>query len=177
MRTTLAGLLAGLALAVAGCALLGGEEDEAKQAIAESLTRSESGSGVVPLQQEEAECVAGQMVDGIGVDQLQKYGLLTEDNQVDKNVGSITMSTRDAETTVDAMFDCTDVMQLVRDQMARTPGIKDPQVQRCLEDAVSEDLVRKLLVGAFSGQGDQVSGELMRPVMKCVMGGAPLPRR
>jgi hypothetical protein len=178
MHKALAGLVAGLMVVVAGCGVFGGEEDEAKQAIADSLMRSDGGTGMMSLEREDAECLADRMVDGIGLDRLKEYGLLREDGTVNENQDftTIEMSTEDAETTVDALFRCTDVMRVVREQMAQTPGAKDPEVQRCLERAVSEQLVRKVLVGMFSGQGSAVGGKLMRPAMRCLMRGVEVPK-
>ncbi len=172
-RTILVSVLA--SLLVLGACSGTGEEDEAKTAISGYLMQQQKDKQMITLDKGEADCIAGGMVDGIGVDQLQEYGFLTEDGTVDKNAKTPDMSEKDSEVMVDAMFDCTDVMDTMRSQLAGAMGSATPEMQQCFEDALSEEMVRGVLVATFSGDQEKAQRELMGPLGDCLTAGSGAP--
>ena len=169
-RSILPALLASV-LVLSGCGA--SEEDEAKTAISDYLMKQQSEDRMVTLKQDEADCISEGMVDGIGVDQLQEYGLLEEDNTVAEDVETPMMSKADAQVMVDSMFDCTDVMKTMKDELASSMGQQPPEVKACFEKALNEDAVRGMLVATFSGDQDKASKELVGPLMECTGQGLP----
>lgn len=142
-RTVLyAAVASGLVLSACGAS----QEDEAKTAISAYLMDQQQDEQMIELDEGEADCIAGDLVDGVGVDQLEEYGFLDEDGSVNENASTPDMTEEDAEVLADAMFDCADVMAAVRQELASAMGGSEPRMQRCLENALSEDLVRTVLV-------------------------------
>lgn len=172
-RTIIAAALAS-GLVLTGCS---GDDDEAeaKSAISDYLVAQQEDAQMITLEESEADCIADGMVEGIGVDQLQEYGLLADDLTVDPEAQTPEMSEEDSEVMVDAMFDCTDVMGTMEEELASAMGQQSPEVQECLQDALTEDVVRSVLVATFSGQQDQAQQQLMEPLGACISGdfGAP----
>lgn len=171
-RTILSAALASVML-LGGCG--GGEEDEAKTAISDYLMQQQEDAQMIELKEDEADCIAGDMVDGIGVDQLEEYGFLNEDGSINEEAQIPKMSEEDSEVMVDAMFDCTDVMATMRKELGTAMGGQTPEVQQCLEDALTEDMVRAVLVATFSGDQAGAQRELMGPLGACLGGGTDLP--
>lgn len=156
----------------------GGEEAEAKAAISTYLMDQQEEQEVLQLEQGEADCISEDMVDGIGLDKLKEYGFLNEDGSVntDDSVDP-EMAQGDAEVMVDAIFDCADVMTTVRDEMTKSMGNATPEMKQCFDEALTDDLVRGMLVASFTGKEDEASQELTEPLMKCALGGTDLPQQ
>lgn len=172
-RTILSTVLASL-LVLSGCGA--GEEDEAKTAISDYLMEQQDDAQMITLKEGEADCIAGDMVDGIGVDKLKEYGFLNEDGSVNKDSKQTPeMSKEDSEVMVDAMFGCTDVMDTMRNELATAMGSATPEMQECFEKALSEEMVRSVLVATFSGDEAAAQQELMGPLGECITGGMGAP--
>jgi hypothetical protein len=172
-RTVLSALLASV-LVLSGCG--NSEEDEAKTAISDYLMQQQENQQMITLKEEEADCISDGMVDGIGVDKLKEYGFLNEDGSVNENAETPDMSQGDAETMVDSMFDCTNVMTTMREELAKSMGDQPAEVKDCIEDALTEDAVRDMLVATFAGNQEEAGKALMGPLMKCATGGTDLPQ-
>jgi hypothetical protein len=167
-------VLAVLPVLLGGCAG-GTQEAEARTAISDYLIAQQDDGRMMPLERVEADCIAGDMVDGIGVDGLQGYGLLDEDVSVDEQARSPEMSQEDSQVMVDAMFDCTDVMQAMRDQLATATGGQSPEVQQCLDGALTEQLVRDVLASTFAGDAAGAQRQLMAPLGDCLAADTDVP--
>lgn len=164
-------LVLGSALVLGGCG--GGEESQAKEEISTYLMAQQEDDQMIALEQGEADCISGDMVDGIGVDKLKEYDFLNEDGTVNEDATAPEMSDEDATTMVDAMFDCTDVMDAMQNELADSMGEQPPAVKKCFDEALTEDRVRGLLVATFSGNQEAAGQELTGPLMECAMKGAP----
>jgi hypothetical protein len=170
-RAALAGALTTLLLLTACGA---DEEEQAKAEISEGLMQQPEAKEMLQLGTEEADCVADGMVEGIGVDQLEKYGILGEDGSFDTESSLDAMSKKDATTLVDSVFDCTDAMAAIKDEVASSVGQQSAEVTECIDEALNEERVRSLLVGVFSGNEEQATAELTGPLMQCALkGGGP----
>jgi hypothetical protein len=171
-RTSLTAALAA-ALVLGGCGA--DEEERAKESISTYLVDQQAAGQMIRLDEEGADCIADAMVDGIGVEQLQEYGLIDEDGRVVEDAQTTEMNRDDAEVMVDAVFDCTDVMATMEEELATAMGGQAPEVRECLEDALTEDLVREALVENFSGNEQEAQEKLMGPLAECITGGTDLP--
>ena len=172
-RTVLSALLASV-LVLSGCG--NSEDDEAKTAISDYLMEQQANQQMIQLEQSEADCISGGMVDGIGVDKLTEYGFLNEDGSVNKNAETPKMEQEDAETMVSSMFDCTDVMATMKDELAKSMGDQPAEVKDCFEEALTEEAVRDMLVATFEGNQDEAGKALMGPLMECATPGSGLPQ-
>lgn len=171
-RTILSAVLASV-LVLSGCGE--SEEDKAKTELSSYLIDQQKESQMVDLKKDESDCIADGMVDGIGVDQLKEYGLLNEDATVNKDAETPKMSQKDAEVMVDSMFECTDVMATMQEQLSSAAGGQTPEVRTCLEDALDEEVVRGVLVGTFTGEQEQAQQDLMAALGACLAPGTPQP--
>jgi len=172
-RTVLSALLASV-LVLSGCGA--SEDDEAKTAISDYLMEQQADDQMITLEEGEADCISEGMVDGIGVDKLKEYGFLKEDGTVNENAETPEMSEGDAETMVDSMFDCTDVMATMQDELAKSMGDQPAEVKDCFEEALTEEAVRDMLVATFAGNQDEAGKALMGPLMECATAGSGLPQ-
>lgn len=178
MKKTVLALTIAFMLALTGCGGGGGgassEDSKAADNISDFLVEQEEGQGVVDVPREDADCIADGMVDEIGVDQLEEYGFLEGDGKVAGDLDGMKMSTEDAEAMTNTMFDCTDVMAMMKESMAAQMGGQDPALEKCIDEVFTEDRTKALLTGLFSGKEAEVGKELQAPMMECAqkaMGG------
>lgn len=157
-------LLAAMLLALTACG--GGDDSEAKDNIAEALLDgAEEGS---PFDDEAAECFADNVVDEVGVDKLQEYGVLTDELEVEEDIQETEMSEGDAEKAADAFVDCVDVDEFIG---AALGGEDVPEaVADCLEENLSEDTFRDVMKAGFMGD-EGAAQEAMGPAIECAMQG------
>jgi len=172
--------LSGLLLTLAACGGAGGtggsestevNEDDAtaSSAISDSIMEgqeAQGASGVFTMGREEADCIGDGFVGGIGTEQLQEYGFLTEDLKSADDLANVKMSGEDAESAANTLFDCTDVSKMMS-KAFNASGNVDEKTQQCLEDALSEDVLREMFTLMFSGKQDAASQLATEPMMKC----------
>jgi hypothetical protein len=171
-KTLAAGLLAVMALLLTGC---GGNNDDAQaaNAISDSIMKEQKSSGqssqFFSMDKKDADCIGKGLVDKIGTDQLQKYGVLTKDNKTKSDVTNVKMSEGDAKSATDVLFKCTDVqgmMQKALDQSGNVPAaMKD-----CVHKVLNDDNLRAMFEKIFAGQQDEAQKALVQPMMKCATG-------
>lgn len=170
MRKTAAVLCAAM-LALTACG--NGEDDEAKENIKASVLDQESQvAGGTELTEEQAECFADGLVDEIGTEKLQEYGLLNEDNEIAENANPTDMEEGDAEAMADTIVDCVDMKQMIEDQVntSAQTDLTEKQAE-CLSDAIDEDAIKAGLAASFQGETTNPMEEMQGEMMACVMGG------
>lgn len=172
IRSMLSVALAAL-LVLAGCG--NSEDEQAKSSISDYLMKQQSNNQMISLKRGEADCISSGMVDGIGVEQLKKYGFLKEDGTVNEKSNTPNMSKADSKTMVDSMFKCTDVMKTMHKQLEASMGNQPPKVKQCFDKALTKDAVHGMLVASLAGQQDQAQQELMGPLMKCATMASKVP--
>ncbi len=122
MRTHMAfGATGVVALLVTGGSLMGcssGGDDAAETPIGQALTEKFLQEGGVTTE-EQARCVAGGIVGGVGEDRIEELGF-TPDN-VDMIEGA-DFTDDEIDTMVDAYFDCVDVRQVIVANLAADVG-------------------------------------------------------
>lgn len=168
MRTRTITAVVALLLASSACGVVGGGDDKkAEEAIAKELMSSSDST--FKLEQKQADCIGKGMVDKVGVDQMKEYGMLTDDLKADSTPDSVEMSMDDAEATADVFIDCADIDKLLRDQLQL--GDLDPKVADCVDEALTDDVLRDFLAATFAGkEADTASAALLEPLTKCMTG-------
>nr|MBA2465622.1 hypothetical protein [Nocardioidaceae bacterium] len=141
---------AGLALLLILTACGGSEDEQAADAVAESLMDEEEAS--LELTQEEADCVGAGFVDQLGADKLTEYGIVTEDLSASDEPVDVKMSDGDAAAAAGVMVGCADAARLMKDAV-RAGAQVDPAAEACLDETVTEDSVEEFLTAVFSGAG------------------------
>lgn len=151
-----------LVLTVTGCG--NGEEKKATENLSKSL--SQGGNKQFQLTESDADCIAERLVDELGVDRLKKSGLLTEDLEVDEELGSMKMEKKDADTAAKAITGCTD-MEERYEQVLTASAQVDAATKKCVTDVITEDVAEKVLAGEFRGDSKVRNELLMKPLMEC----------
>jgi hypothetical protein len=169
VKKTIAGLSV-LLLSLTACG--GGLSSDDKSAIAalsDSIRDDSDQSAAFTSDKAEADCIAEGMVTGIGVDQLVEYEILTEDFKANDTLEQTKMSEGDAGIAADVVLDCMDVRAMMMDQM----GVSElpAEVLTCLEGALSDDIIKSMMVASFTGAEDATADEVSAAIMSCVTSG------
>lgn len=170
-RTVLPALLASV-LVLSGCG--NSEDDEAKTAIADYFTTEQSGQQASAMKKDQADCVAGRMVDDIGVDQLKEYKVLNDDGSFNEKIQGFEMSEEDAEVMADAFLTCTDTLESMKKQVAAAPSASSPEGKACFDELLTEENVKSMMVASFSGDQEKAT-EFQQDLMGCATAGMPTP--
>lgn len=162
MKRILGALVCALLLLPAVTACGNGDEDKAKKSLS-TLMRGEKGS--VSMSEKEAECTAGKLVDGVGVERLQKYDILTKDLKANKDPSdNVKMTKKDADAAATAIVECIDLVKAV----TSSAGSKfTPKQKECLAKELTKDSMHTMWSAYFQGKNDEASKALITPVLKC----------
>lgn len=149
-----------------GC---GSNDDEtaAKNIKASILKEDVAGA---ELTEKQAGCLSDNIVEDIGVDQLQDYGLLDKDLKVDEGLTDVKLKKDDADSMADAFTTCVDAEELIEKQFSQAASGMSEKQQQCIKDALTEDKVKEVLSLTFQGKSDEISGGLRDDLVKCVSG-------
>ncbi len=147
----------------------GGGDDEAKDNIASSLKKADTGlAGNTSLSDDQADCVAGGMVDGIGVDKLKDYGILKDDNTVDTDAQPDDLSADDADAMAGTIVDCVDLGELLADQMGDQFDQLSEDQQKCVTDVFDDETFKGILSATFQGETPDLGQDLQADMVKCM---------
>ncbi|RYE80273.1 MAG: hypothetical protein EOO74_02400 [Myxococcales bacterium] len=149
-----------LLFTLVGC---GNQDDEkAAKSLATSLTKG----GQFGDKKDEADCIGKEMVDSIGIEDLQKSGLLTKDLTVDESISDIKMAKADAENAAKSITGCTDTEALYEELLTSSAQLK-PAVKKCVTDFITKDVVQKVLAAEFAGDTSARETLLQKPMVEC----------
>ncbi len=172
-KTLTAVALTAMALSLSGC---GSSNDDAQaaQSISASIMKSQkkssdSTSQFFTMKKKDADCIGKGLVDKIGTDQLQKYGLLTKNNKSKDQVTGVKMSTADAKKATDTLFGCTDVEGMMQTAMDKSGSIPKA-MKACVNKTLNEKNLRGMFTAIFQGNQDAAKQQLVQPMMKCAVG-------
>ena len=157
-----AAALACIALLAPMTACGNGDDDKAAKALSASLSKGKQ----FEVSKKEADCIGEKMVDKIGVEQLQKYKLLTKDLKVDDNLDSIKMNKDDANSAAESISDCADAEKLMEKVLTGGAGGNEA-AKKCITDFLTEDVVQKLLAASFAGDQKAATDLVQKPMMEC----------
>ena len=171
-RTTavLVALVLSLGSLLSAC---GNGDDEAAQNISDFLVKAQKSPDLVSrffvVKRKEADCIGKGLVDKIGTDQLQDYGLLDKDNKVKGSVTQLKMAEGDAKAATDVLFGCTDVVAMMK-KATTSSGMVPKNLQSCVNTTITKDNLRGLFVHVFEGDQDAARKDLVEPMTKCALG-------
>lgn len=151
---------------------LSDDEQTAADNLASQIVRSgsmaggASGDGVTD---EQASCVGEGAVTEVGLEELQSYGILTEDLLVDRSIQGVEMEKDDADALAGVFVDCIDAEALFEERFLDQlpPGGPEQNQRACVEEAVGDDAVQEVLSASFQGRNTRAYGELERTVAAC----------
>jgi hypothetical protein len=174
-KTLSAAILTVLALFLSSCG--GGASDSAddaraSQAISDVAMRQDpqGPARFVKLQRKEADCIGKGLVDKVGTEQLQKYGLLNDDlKPTRKGLTAVKMSPADAKAATDVVFGCTDVTTKAKAAIGKS-GIVPKRLGSCVDRTLTERTLRTLFTKLFEGRQQDATRALMAPLTRCALG-------
>jgi hypothetical protein len=162
-----------LACTVSACG--SGDDETASKNISASILKTQKSSTgaaqLLRLEKKDADCIGDGLVEEIGTDRLQEYGVLAEDMRTEKSATEVEMSVADATAATDVLFACSDVATMMRRAVARTGSIPQ-QMQACVDKALNEDNLRPMFSKVFQGKQAEAQRALTAPVTKCATGSA-----
>ena len=128
----------------------GGSDDPLVQAIATWMSADDD---LPPFDDEEAECVAVGVVDGIGADRLEELGVTEEtlSSEEDIEFGGLDMTDDEVTVVIDSMEDCADLDALLAEALAED-GTFSTEEAECLVDELPDDFVRSGFEAEFAGE-------------------------
>jgi hypothetical protein len=161
-------LMAATAAAVLslGLTACGGQEDEAKTSMSESF--QEQNLGGMEVDEGQADCMAGDIVDGVGVDKLKEYEILDDDGKVNEELENAELSEGDADTVSAALVDCIGAETIVEEQVVQDQ-MTAPQ-QDCVKEAMTGDRLKQLISAGFQGadQSEESVQEMQEDMTACM---------
>jgi hypothetical protein len=143
-----------------GLTACGGQEDEAKTSLSESFQKQDLGG--MTVEEEQADCMAGDIVDGVGVDQLKEYDILDDEGKVNEDLENAELNEEDADTVSAALVDCIGAETIVEEQVIQE-GMTKPQ-QECVKETMDEDRLKDLISVGF--QGGDASNEAVQKLQE-----------
>ena len=149
------------------------DEQTAADNLASQIVRSGSmaggGSSRNAVTDEQASCIGEGAVTEVGLEELQSYGILTEELLVDRSIQGVEMEKDDADALARVFVECIDAEALFEqrflDQLP--PRGSEAKQRACVEEAVGADAVQKVLSASFQGRSTRAYGELERAVAAC----------
>jgi hypothetical protein len=164
MKTMTVIVLTTLSLLLTGC---GNDDDQAKENIKASILDEEQIAGT-EVTEEDATCLSDGIVDEIGTDKLQEYGLLNDDLEVKDEVGEVKMEEADADSMADVFVDCVEAEKMLEEQFASMTGSLTPEQQECMKEVLDEEKVKEIMSATFQGDTAGMQSSLQEDFMVCV---------
>ncbi len=144
----------------------------AKDNIKAALLAEDTGlAPAADITEEQAGCVSDGMVDEVGVEKLQGYGLLNEDLEIEEQPDATAMDRGDAEAMAEVFVGCVDVEKLFEDQFAENGPQLSRKQRDCINEAVDADAIEAVLADTFQGEDAAPGRELQSQLMGCIGGG------
>lgn len=175
-RTRLTAIALSAGLVLAACSSGGGSgesvSEEGKpyaEAIAANFTKAEDPDDIV-LEEDQANCIGGRIVNIVGVDAFEKAGVTPADlgPESETLVGDVEVSDKQANEVYDSFKKCDiDLRAIMFESFSQNEDMTAEQ-QKCLEGAFDEDTMRAFVVTALV-KGDDESPEAMK-LMGAIMG-------
>ena len=126
------------------------------------------------LNDSERRCVAEAMVDALGVDELAAVATpdeVREGEDFDPGAEGIEVDERMAGDFYDGLDSCIDVRQLFLESVGAGDGMAEEDLE-CLDQAVSDDLLRQVTIMSLLGETEEdnpeLEGALSSAVAPCV---------
>jgi hypothetical protein len=144
---------------------LNAEEKTAVANLEKAFTESTTGG----LKTSEANCVATDFVDNVGLDKLKSAKLLTEEGEVN-TTGSPTFDADTSGKFADALLGCVDYQKRLATETAKTDTTVDAaKLEDCLKEKLPDSLVKKMLVASQTNASDsaQVSEQGQKAMSDC----------
>ncbi len=163
-----------LLLTLTACGDAAAEDAATATASLQEEILQNAATGVGEVTEDEAGCIARGAVDEIGVARLQEYGMLGDDLEVNKEIGTVTLEEADAASLAATFVACVDVESLFEKQFSqRSAGAAKltAKQKRCINDAVNPAVIEDVLAASFRGdQDNKAYKKLTKSLLLCTVG-------
>jgi hypothetical protein len=154
-----------------------GEVSEGAQPYVDAMIESfdDAPPDELQIDREQAQCLAPRWVEAIGVDRLKAAGIEPQDfsEQGDVDLTKVGLSEDDGNAMYDAFGECDiDVETVFVESFSAERDVSEED-KDCLADAMSDDLLRRIMVTTFVegedalNQDEELSGELFGVFADC----------
>ena len=157
-------LAAGVVLLMALTSCGASDDEKASDAVSAGLLKGQEGT--FKFTQEQADCVGDGFVEEIGVDQLQQYGIITEDFEASDKPIETKLAGEDADGAGKVLVDCVDAAQLFKDAMLTGRELSS-EVESCIDDALTDDVLTRFFAATFS-EDQAAAAAATAPLQECV---------
>ncbi len=134
----------------------GGADTAVGQALADELM-SDADSPLTG--EEEARCMAGDIVDNVGEERLEELGVTADSVAA---IEDVEFSADEEQTVLDALFDCVDVRAAMAEEMTSDFG---EEAAKCVADNLDEDLLREAMSAGFSDSDAEPSNDFFQGML------------
>jgi hypothetical protein len=110
-----------------------------------------------PVTEDQANCIANGIVDGIGEDRLEELGLVelfSSDEQVE--FADIDLDEDEVDSLASTFTECLDFRELMMEQFGAS--LTDEQ-KACVEEAITDEAIHEFFVVGFSGGDTDAAAE------------------
>ena len=146
-----------LVLALSACGSDDGVSAGADTPIGQALTEEFMSETDSPFNNEEdARCMSGKIVDGVGEDRLEELGLSGSDVP---DIDTIDFTEGELDVVVDSLFDCVDVQAELAKEFESDFGEEGAQ---CVAENLDEDLVRDLMSASFVDEEPEMTDDFFQ---------------
>lgn len=143
-----------------------------EQAFVDEAMEEFDAEDAAPLTEEEARCIAEEMVGTLGVDRLEDLGIEPSDFADDEAFPE-GLTEDEATEVVDRWDECFDLSELFMQSIAQDQELSDED-RECLEDAFSADTLRNVFVKILT-KGEQAMQEDPELLSELLAGAAKCP--
>jgi len=148
------GVAAAVALILTSCST---DEEVASQAISDSIMANNTD---FVMTRPQADCAADGLVDRLGVESLQKDGVLDSEG----GLGQVEMSQEDANVAADVMAGCIDFRELFTSAMPVLPE----ESRRCVDEKLTDEVLNDYVTSVLVNEREQAQEDLALALADCV---------
>lgn len=121
----------------------GGELSDEEQSFVDAAMADFDPEDAAPLTRDDAECIAGSFVRGLGVERLEELEITPEDFADEESSFPSGMTEEEAETVIDGFDDCVGLSSLFLDAIAEDADLS-AEDKECLGKAFDDEAVREI---------------------------------
>ncbi len=151
-----------LTLGACGGSESGSGDPELEAAIAAEILAEADDS--IPVDADQADCVAGEIVSALGTDRLEELGVTSDSVPA---IEDVEFTLDEANSVVDGYADCVDLLELMKQDMAADAG---DEAADCFVDAMGLDTVKAVIASEMAGSepDSEVDAAFTNAAIECL---------
>jgi hypothetical protein len=170
-RTCALAVALAVVLALAGCTDQKSDEERAVAALRADMVADAGMTTRRPVDDRQTGCVAKGMVDTLGLETLQHYGLLTDELRAGEPIEGVELKHEDADALAEVFAGCMDLESLMEREIVSGLDLSGRRKQRaagCVRDTVTAEQVRRSMALELRGARNSVVEQLRGDLESCL---------